>query len=141
MERVIQRVEEIKMGNPLDPTVMMGAQVSLAQHDRIMSYIDIGKKEGAKVLTGGSAADQMGGGFYIKPTILSGDNSMRVFQEEIFGHVTSAATFKTEEEAIKIANDTSFGLGAGVWTRDTHQAYQVPRSIEAGRVWVNCYHK
>ena len=140
MERVIARTEAIIMGDPLDPKTMMGAQVSLAQHDRIKKYLDIGVNEGAKVLTGGSAMDEMGGGFYIKPTILSGKNNMRVFQEEIFGPVTSAMTFKTVEEAIEIANDTEFGLGAGVWTRDMHEAYQVPRAIQAGRVWVNCYH-
>jgi len=127
-------------GDPLDPSTMMGAQVSMAQHDRIINYINVGTAEGAKVLTGGAANDVVGGGFYIKPTILSGTNSMKVFQEEIFGPVTGVTTFKTEEEAIAIANDTIYGLGAGVWTRDAHQAYQVPRAIQAGRVWVNCYH-
>jgi aldehyde dehydrogenase len=140
MDKVVARTEAIRMGDPLDPTTMMGAQVSLAQHDRIMNYLDIGVKEGAKVLTGGSAKDDLGGGFYIKPTILFGTNNMRVFQEEIFGPVAAATTFKTEEEAIAIANDTEYGLGAGVWTRDAHQVYQVPRAIQAGRVWVNCYH-
>lgn len=141
MEKVIARTEAIVMGDPLDPKTMMGAQVSLAQQDRIMKYLDVGVKEGAKILTGGSASAEMDGkGFYIKPTILSGTNNMRVFREEIFGPVTSAMTFKTVEEAIAIANDTEFGLGAGVWTRDAHQAYQVPREIQAGRVWVNNYH-
>jgi aldehyde dehydrogenase len=140
MEKVVARTEAIVTGDPFDPNTMMGAQVSMAQHDRIIDYINIGKAEGAKVLTGGSANDINTGGHYIKPTILGGTNDMRVFQEEIFGPVTSATTFKTTEEAIAIANDTEFGLGAGVWTRDVHQAYQVPRAIQAGRVWVNCYH-
>lgn len=140
MERVIKRTEAIKTGNPLDPSTMMGAQVSKAQHDRILGYLSIGVEEGAKVLTGGVAGDAVAGGYYIKPTILHGTNDMRVFQEEIFGPVTSVTTFKTEEEAIAIANNTEYGLGAGVWTRDAHQMYQVPRAIEAGRVWVNCYH-
>jgi aldehyde dehydrogenase len=140
MEKVVARTEAIVLGDPLDPATMMGAQVSLAQHDRIVEYINIGVAEGAKVLTGGSANDALSGGHYIKPTILGGTNDMRVFQEEIFGPVTSATTFKTVEEAVEIANDTEYGLGAGVWTRDMHQAYQVPRAIQAGRVWVNCYH-
>lgn len=140
MERVVKRTEAIKTGDPLDPSTMMGAQVSKMQHEKIASYIKIGTDEGAKVLTGGVVNDVVEGGFYIKPTILSGSNDMRVFQEEIFGPVTAATKFKTEEEAIAIANDTIYGLGAGVWTRDAHQAYQVPRAIEAGRVWVNCYH-
>jgi aldehyde dehydrogenase len=140
MERVVERTEAIKTGDPMDPETMMGAQVSLAQHDRIVEYIELGKAEGAKVLTGGSANDAVAGGYYVKPTILSGTNDMRVFQEEIFGPVTAATTFKDEAEAVAIANDTIYGLGAGVWTRDMHQAYQVPRAIQAGRVWVNCYH-
>jgi aldehyde dehydrogenase len=140
IEKVIARTEAIKTGDPLDPSTMMGAQVSLAQHERIVNYINIGLEEGAKVLTGGVANDVVDGGYYIKPTILSGTNGMRVFQEEIFGPVTGVTTFKTDEEAIEIANDTIYGLGAGVWTRDMHQAYQVPRAIQAGRVWVNCYH-
>lgn len=140
MERVVKRTEAIKLGDPLDPDTMMGAQVSLAQYDRIMKYLDIGRAEGAKVLTGGAANDELGSGYYIKPTILSGTNDMRVFREEIFGPVTSATTFKTAEEALEIANDTEYGLGAGVWTRDAHEAYLMPRAIQAGRVWVNCYH-
>jgi len=136
----VKRTEAIITGDPLDPQTMMGAQVSLAQHERIVNYINVGLGEGAKVLTGGTSNDVVNGGFYIKPTILSGTNDMKVFQEEIFGPVTGVTTFKTEEEAIEIANDTVYGLGAGVWTRDAHQAYQVPRAIEAGRVWVNCYH-
>merc|ERR1712050_691360 len=125
MERVVARTEAIKTGNPLDPTTMMGAQVSQAQHDRVTNYINIGTAEGAKVLTGGAANDVVDGGYYIKPTILQGDNNMRVFQEEIFGPVTGAIKFKTQEEAIEIANDSIYGLGAGVWTRDTHEAYTV----------------
>jgi len=140
MERVVARTEAIKTGDPLDAATMMGAQVSLAQHDKIVNYINIGLSEGARVLTGGSTNDIVSGGYYIKPTILSGTNEMKVFQEEIFGPVTGVTTFKDEEEAIHIANDTIYGLGAGVWTRDMHQAYQVPRAIQAGRVWVNCYH-
>ena len=138
MKKVVARTEAIKLGDPLDSTTMMGAQVSIAQHDRIVNYLNIGVAEGAKVLTGGSANDDFGPGYYIKPTILSGTNDMRVFQEEIFGPVTAALTFKTPEEAIAIANDTTYGLGAGVWTRDAHQAYQIPRASKAGRVWVNC---
>lgn len=140
MKRVVARTEAIKTGDPLDPKTMMGAQVSLAQYDRILNYIKVGVSEGAKVLTGGAGNNVIDGGFYIKPTILKGTNDMRVFQEEIFGPVVGVITFKTEEEAIAIANDTIYGLGAGVWTRDAHQAYQVPRAIQAGRVWVNCYH-
>ena len=143
MDRVIQRTEAIQMGNPLDKNVMMGAQASQDQYEKILNYIDIGKQEGAEVLTGGMAASVNSGnenGYYIKPTILKGNNKMRVFQEEIFGPVTSVTTFKTVEEAIEIANDTLYGLGAGVWTRDAHEAYMVPRAIKAGRVWVNCYH-
>jgi aldehyde dehydrogenase len=119
---------------------MMGAQVSKDQYERIQSYCEIGKKEGAEVLAGGASHDVVDGGYYIKPTVLKGTNDMRVFQEEIFGPVTSVTTFKTEEEAIAIANDTVYGLGAGVWSRDGHQMYQVARAIQAGRVWVNCYH-
>jgi len=140
MERVVARTEAIQTGNPLDDATMMGAQVSQVQQERIVNYIAIGTAEGAKVLTGGAANDVLTGGYYIKPTILSGTNEMKVFQEEIFGPVTGVTTFRTEEEAIEIANDTIYGLGAGVWTRDAHQAYTVPRAIQAGRVWVNCYH-
>jgi aldehyde dehydrogenase len=143
IEKVIQRTEAIKMGSPLDPTVQMGAQVSKGQKETILSYIQIGKEEGAEVLTGGGACNLGGdleGGYYIKPTLLKGNNKMRIFQEEIFGPVLAVTTFKTTEEAIEIANDTIFGLGAGVWTRDAHELYQVPRAIKAGRVWVNQYH-
>ncbi len=143
IDRVIARTQAIKVGHPLNNETMMGAQVSQDQYEKILSYIDIGKKEGAEVLTGGSAMSfegELGGGFYICPTIFRGDNKMRIFQEEIFGPVTSLTTFKTVDEAISIANDTLYGLGAGVWTRDAHELYQVPRAIKAGRVWVNCYH-
>lgn len=143
MDRVIQRTQAIKLGNPLDKTVMMGAQASEDQYNKILSYFAIGKEEGAQVLAGGEAYSQNSGlehGYYIKPTILKGHNKMRVFQEEIFGPVVCVTTFKTTEEAIQIANDTLYGLGASVWTRDAHELYQVPRAIQAGRVWVNCYH-
>lgn len=143
MERVIQRTNAIKAGNPLTSDVAIGAQASNDQYEKILSYIQIGKEEGAEVLCGGAAqnfGDGLENGYYIQPTILKGHNKMRVFQEEIFGPVTCVTTFKTTEEAIAIANDTLYGLGAGVWTRDAHELYQVPRAIEAGRVWVNCYH-
>lgn len=142
MERVIARTEQIVMGHPLNLETMMGAQASKDQYEKILSYIDIGKQEGAEVLTGGKAKTIAGleEGYYIEPTIFKGNNKMRVFQEEIFGPVTSVTTFKTTEEALEIANDTMYGLGAGVWTRDTHEMFQVPRAIQAGRVWVNCYH-
>lgn len=142
MERVIERTNAIKLGHPLDPTTMMGAQASNDQYEKILRYIEIGKEEGCEVLAGGEAAYNEGleGDYYIKPTILKGNNKMRVFQEEIFGPVVCVTTFKDEAEAIEIANDTLYGLGAGVWTRDTHQAYQISRAVKAGRVWVNCYH-
>jgi aldehyde dehydrogenase len=173
-ERLVERVKTIKMGNPLNDSVMVGAQASNDQYEKIQRYLKIGKEEGAEVLTGGdiyrnaepemamagggSASDagtgNVGGngasgdgyagvpegGFYIQPTIFRGKNNMRVFQEEIFGPVTSLTTFKDVDEAIAISNDTLYGLGAGVWTRDAHELYQVPRAIKAGRVWVNCYH-
>ncbi|MNS21728.1 Acetaldehyde dehydrogenase 2 [compost metagenome] len=141
--RVIERVKAIKVGNPLDPTVMMGAQASQIQKDKIASYIKLGKEEGAEVLTGGDV-NHLGGdlenGYYIQPTLFKGHNKMRIFQEEIFGPVLAVTTFKTVEEAIEIANDTMYGLGAGVWTRDAHELYRVPRAIQAGRIWVNQYH-
>jgi len=144
LPRVIERVKAIKLGHPLDPTTMMGAQASLAQMKKIEQYLQIGKDEGAEVLVGGEVNyhehPELGNGYYIQPTIFKGHNKMRVFQEEIFGPVASCTTFKTVEEAIEIANDTMYGLGAGVWTRDAHEMYQVPRAIQAGRVWVNCYH-
>lgn len=143
LERVVERVKAIKTGNPLDPDTMIGAQASQIQYDKILNYIELGKEEGAEVLTGGGANQLQGeceAGYYIKPTLLKGHNKMRVFQEEIFGPVLAVTTFKDEAEAIEIANDTIYGLGAGVWTRDAHQLYQIPRAIQAGRVWVNNYH-
>lgn len=143
MKKVIERTSAIKLGSPLDGDVMMGAQASNDKYEKIISYINIGKEEGAEVLCGGAVATldgELETGYYIQPTILKGHNKMRVFQEEIFGPVTCVTTFKTTEEAIAVANDTLYGLGAGVWTRDAHELYQVPRAIQAGRVWVNCYH-
>ena len=142
MERALQRVKDIKVGNPLDADTMIGAQASNEQYEKIMSYINIGRDEGAEVLTGGCSRKVVGleGGYYIEPTVLKGSNSMRVFQEEIFGPVVGVVTFKDEAEAIAIANDTDYGLGSGVWSRDVHQVHNVSRRIEAGRVWVNCYH-
>lgn len=142
IERVIERVKAIKLGHPLDPDTMMGAQASNDQYEKILNYIEIGKDEGCQVLAGGKASYNEGleGGYYIEPTLLLGINKMRVFQEEIFGPVACVTTFKDEAEALEIANDTLYGLGAGVWTRDTHQAYQISRQVQAGRVWVNCYH-
>ena len=143
MERAIKRVEAITQGDPLDPSTMIGAQASQEQLDKILNYLDIGRKEGAKVLTGGARnvlGDGLNDGYYIQPTIFEGNNKMRVFQEEIFGPVVSVTTFKTVEEAIEVANDTVYGLGAGVWSRDMNQAYRAARGIEAGRVWTNCYH-
>jgi aldehyde dehydrogenase len=143
MERVLAKTKAIKRGNPLDTDTMVGAQASGQQYEKILSYIDIGRSEGAEVVTGGEKEmidDSLDTGYYVQPTILKGDNSMRVFQEEIFGPVIAVTTFKTEEEALAIANDTQFGLGAGLWTRDSNRAYRVGRKIEAGRVWTNCYH-
>ncbi|MEM9820278.1 MAG: aldehyde dehydrogenase family protein [Bacteroidota bacterium] len=142
IERVVERTKAIKLGHPMDPSTMMGAQASNDQYEKILNYIKIGEEEGCEVLTGGGVAHNEGleGGYYIQPTILKGNNKMRVFQEEIFGPVVCVCTFKDEAEAIEIANDTLYGLGAGVWTRDMHQAYQISRAVQAGRVWVNCYH-
>ncbi len=143
IDLVIKRSMQIKRGNPLDTEVMVGAQASQEQYDKILGYIKIGRDEGAKVLIGGEAASlggELGGGYYIQPTLLKGTNDMRVFQEEIFGPVVSVTTFKDEAEALAIANDTEFGLGAGVWTRDMNLAYRMGRGIQAGRVWTNCYH-
>ena len=176
-ERLVARVQQIKMGHPLDSETMVGAQASNDQYEKIQRYLKIGKEEGAEVLVGGEVyrdepemavagtdsanapatpkasvggdgagaggdgyAGAPAGGYYIQPTVFKGDNAMRVFQEEIFGPVVSLTTFTDEADAIRIANDTLYGLGAGVWTRDAHQLYQVPRAIQAGRVWVNCYH-
>ncbi|HCV97185.1 MAG TPA: aldehyde dehydrogenase, partial [Stenotrophomonas sp.] len=143
MERALKRVAAIKQGNPLDPNTMVGAQASSEQLEKILSYFDIGRQEGAEVLIGGEQATldgELAGGFYVKPTVFKGHNRMRVFQEEIFGPVVSVTTFKTEEEALEIANDTLYGLGAGVWSRDASLLYRMGRGIQAGRVWTNCYH-
>jgi aldehyde dehydrogenase len=139
----VVRVEKIIQGNPLDTTTMIGAQASSDQLEKILSYIDIGKAEGAKVLTGGERnilEGDLAGGYYVKPTIFEGHNKMRIFQEEIFGPVVSVTRFSDEAEALDIANDSLYGLGAGVWSREGAQAYRAGRKIEAGRVWTNCYH-
>lgn len=143
MERAIARTEAIVQADPRNGDTMMGAQASSEQLEKILSYLDIGRREGAEVLTGGEQAHLTGdcaGGYYVKPTILKGHNKMRVFQEEIFGPVVSVTTFKDEDEALEIANDTLYGLGAGVWSRDANTCYRFGRAIKAGRVWTNCYH-
>ena len=142
MARVLERVKAIKLGNPLDTDCMMGAQCSLSQKEKITEYIKIGKEEGAELLIGGNVhnSETNPNGYYIEPTLFKGHNKMRIFQEEIFGPVLAVTTFKTEEEALEIANDTIYGLGSGVWSRDAHQLHKFSRGIEAGRVWVNCYH-
>jgi aldehyde dehydrogenase len=143
MARAVDRVKKIKQGHPLDPSTMIGAQASNDQLEKILSYIDIGRQEGAKVLTGGQRAHHEGElaqGYYVEPTVLEGHNKMRVFQEEIFGPVVSVTKFKDEAEALHIANDTLYGLGSGVWTRNINTAYRMGRAIQAGRVWTNCYH-
>jgi aldehyde dehydrogenase len=143
MEKTLKRINAIKQGNPLDMTTMLGAQASSEQVQKILSYIDIGKQEGAELLTGGGKPTmdvELSDGFYIQPTVFKGHNKMRLFQEEIFGPVLSVTTFKDEAEALEIANDTLYGLGAGVWSRDASQAYRMGRAIKAGRVWTNCYH-
>jgi len=143
MDRALARVQAIRQGNPLDPQTMIGAQASSEQMHKILSYIDIGRSEGAELLTGGARAD-LGGdladGYYIQPTVFYGHNQMRIFQEEIFGPVVAVTTFKDEAEALQLANDTPYGLGAGVWTRDGNRAFRMGRGIKAGRVWTNCYH-
>ena len=143
MERAVARTRQIVEGNPLDPKTMIGAQASNDQLEKILSYIDIGKKEGAKVLTGGARrihAGELKDGYYIQPTIFEGHNRMRIFQEEIFGPVVSVTKFKTMDDALAIANDTLYGLGSGVWSRDANTCYRMGRGIKAGRVWTNCYH-
>jgi len=143
MERVVARVASIKQGHPLDTDTMIGAQASTEQMEKILSYLDIGRQEGAQVLAGGGKAavgSDIAGGYYIQPTIFRGNNRMRIFQEEIFGPVVSMTTFKDEADALRIANETLYGLGAGVWTRDGSRAYRMGRGIRAGRVWTNCYH-
>lgn len=142
-QRAVQRVQKIVQGHPLDTTTMIGAQASMEQVEKILSYFDIGRKEGAEVLCGGARASlpgELAGGFYVQPTIFRGHNRMRVFQEEIFGPVVALTTFRDDAEAMQIANDTLYGLGAGVWTRDGTRAYRFGRGIKAGRVWTNCYH-
>ncbi|WP_430790917.1 aldehyde dehydrogenase [Virgibacillus flavescens] len=144
MQRAVERVKQIKIGHPLDTDTMMGAQASQEQLEKIQSYLDIGKQEGAEVLVGGNTNKldgDMENGYYVEPTIFKGNNKMRVFQEEIFGPVLSVTTFKDKEEAMEIANDTLYGLGAGVWTRNINTAYRFGRGIQAGRVWTNCYHQ
>ncbi|MFE4675731.1 aldehyde dehydrogenase family protein [Streptomyces sp. NPDC056723] len=143
LDAAIARTEAIRPGNPLDTDTMIGAQASNDQLQKILSYLDIGQQEGAKVLTGGQQIEydgELAGGYYVQPTIFEGNNRMRIFQEEIFGPVVSVASFADYDDAIKIANDTLYGLGAGVWTRDINTAYRAGRSIQAGRVWTNCYH-
>ena len=143
MERGLKRVEHIDQGDPLDRATMIGAQASSEQLEKILSYFDIGRQEGAQVLTGGERnmlQGDLAGGYYIRPTVLKGHNKMRVFQEEIFGPVVSVTTFKDADEALSIANDTLYGLGAGVWSRDANTCYRFGRAIQAGRVWTNCYH-
>jgi aldehyde dehydrogenase len=142
MERVIERTARIVEGNPLDPATMIGAQASEEQLNKILGYIDIGRREGGRVLTGGERRvhDGLENGYYVQPTIFEGNNSMRIFQEEIFGPVVAVTKFRTTDEALELANDTQYGLGAGVWTRDMNTAYRLGRGIRAGRVWTNCYH-
>ena len=143
LEQCVKRTEQIKQGHPLDTDTMIGAQASNDQFEKILSYIDIGRKEGAKCLTGGDKADlggELSGGYYIQPTIFEGNNAMRIFQEEIFGPVVSVTRFSDYDDAMKIANDTLYGLGAAVWSRDGNTAYRAGRDIQAGRVWVNNYH-
>ena len=143
MARALTRVAAIKQGSPLDTESMMGAQASAMQMDKILSYLEVGKQEGAEVLIGGGRAElggELAGGYYIQPTLFKGNNNMRVFREEIFGPVLAVTTFKDEAEALQIANDTPYGLGAGVWSRDGSRAYRMGRAIQAGRVWTNCYH-
>jgi len=143
MERALKRVNAVVQGSPLDPATMIGAQASEEQLNKILGYMDIGRDEGAKLLTGGKRKILPGllaDGYYVEPTVFEGHNKMRIFQEEIFGPVLAVTTFKDEAEALEIANDTAFGLGAGVWSRDANRCYRFGRGIQAGRVWTNCYH-
>jgi aldehyde dehydrogenase len=143
MERALKRVAAIKQASPLESDTMIGAQASSEQLEKILSYIDIGHKEGAELLAGGGRAHlggELEGGYYVQPTVFRGHNRMRIFQEEIFGPVVSVTTFKKEEDALEIANDTLYGLGAGLWSRDANRCYRFGRAIQAGRVWTNCYH-
>jgi aldehyde dehydrogenase len=143
MGRALERIAKIRQGHPLSLDTQLGAQVSSAQLEKIAGYVEIGKEEGAELLIGGERA-HLGGeledGFYFEPTVFKGTNEMRIFQEEIFGPVLAVTTFRDEAEALQIANDTLYGLGAGVWTRDTARAFRMGRGIQAGRVWTNCYH-
>jgi aldehyde dehydrogenase len=143
LERCLQRIRQIRQGNPLDTATQIGPQVSVQQIDKIASYVEIGHDEGARCLVGGQRVDpggELSGGYYFEPTVLEGTNDMRVFQEEIFGPVLAVTKFTDEADAVRIANDTLYGLGAGVWTRDGNRAYRMGRAIQAGRVWTNCYH-
>jgi aldehyde dehydrogenase len=143
MEKAVARVNKIKQGNPLEISTMIGAQASNDQLEKILSYVDIGKKEGAKLLAGGernTLNGELSEGYYMQPTVFEGNNKMRIFQEEIFGPVLSVTTFEDDEEALAIANDTLYGLGAGIWTRNINRAYRFGRGLQAGRVWTNCYH-
>jgi aldehyde dehydrogenase len=144
MPLALARIAKIKQGNPLDTETMIGPQVSAQQLAKVSSYVEIGRQEGAEVLTGGKRAEiggEFADGYYYQPTVLKGHNKMRVFQEEIFGPVLAVTTFRDEAEAIELANDTLYGLGAGVWTRDGNRAFRMGRAIKAGRVWTNCYHQ
>lgn len=142
MERTLARVAKIKIGHPLDTETTMGAQASMEQMEKILSYVQVGKNEGAALLAGGNRVQvpELENGFYLQPTVFAGHNKMRVFQEEIFGPVVCVTKFKDTQEALALANDTRYGLGAGIWTRDVHAAYHFARNIKAGRVWTNCYH-
>jgi aldehyde dehydrogenase len=143
MHHALERTRGLVQGNPLDTATQVGAQASNDQLEKILSYIDIGRKEGAKVLTGGGRKALPGAlaeGYYVEPTVFEGHNRMRIFQEEIFGPVVSVTKFRDAEDALAVANDTLYGLGAGVWTRDQNTAYRMGRAVQAGRVWVNCYH-
>jgi aldehyde dehydrogenase len=144
MERCLDRIRQIRQGHPLDPSTMLGAQVSTSQMEKIAGYCAIGEQEGAELLIGGRPSHlggELDGGYYFQPTVFKGTNDMRIFQEEIFGPVLAVTTFADDAEALAIANDTMYGLGAGVWTRDGSRAYRMGRAIKAGRVWTNCYHQ
>jgi aldehyde dehydrogenase len=143
MERCLERIAQIRQGHPLDESTQIGPQVSRAQLEKIENYVKVGLEEGAELLIGGKRKvldGELAGGFYFEPTVFKGHNKMRIFQEEIFGPVLAVTTFRDEAEALEIANDTMYGLGAGVWTRDTSKAFRMGRGIKAGRVWTNCYH-
>ncbi len=144
MERCLKRIGEIRQGHPLDPSTMLGPQVSKSQLEKIERYCQIGLEEGAELLIGGHRSElggELEGGYYFEPTVFKGENKMRIFQEEIFGPVLAVTTFSDDAQALEIANDSLYGLGAGVWTRDMNRAYRMGRAIKAGRVWTNCYHQ